>query len=112
YPLDAAKMAQETQKRRFQATNSGRKCSALRLRLVLPRAGIVWLAGHERSQHSGKLRKFIEDAHGAQPLFVIEGGGAAHHRAGRNIAVCATLRRHDDAVADVAVSGDADLTGE
>src|SRR5208337_3515132 len=83
-----------------------------RLRLVLPSASMVWLAGHERSEHSCKLWKFIEDGYGAQPLFVIEGWRAAHHCAGRNIAVGATLRRHDDAVADVAMSSDADLTGE
>jgi len=43
---------------------------------------------------------------------VIERGRAADHGPSRNIAVGSTLRRHDHAVADLAVPSHANLPGQ
>ena len=82
------------------------------LRFPLPGIGIAPLIGQQTSDRLCKLRKFSEDAYRPQPLFVVEGGRAADHGACRDVPVGAALGSHDGAVADVAVSGDPDLTGE
>ena len=47
-----------------------------------------------------------------QPFFVIEGRRSADDGACRNIPMGSALGGHDDAIADIAMSGDAHLTGE
>ena len=82
------------------------------LRFVLSRVSFAIAAGQKDSYRSCKLWKSIEDANRAQPLFVIERGRAADHGTCRNVAVGAALRGHDDAVADIAVSGNTHLAGK
>ena len=82
------------------------------LRFFLCRSRTARLIGHQLPDRFRKFWEFIEDTDGAQPLFMVERRRAAHHRPSRDIAVSAALRGHDDAVADLAVPGDANLSGQ
>src|SRR6266481_984609 len=59
-----------------------------------------------------QFRQFGKQGDATQPLVVIEGGRAAHHGSGRNIAMRAALCRHDDVIANFAMPGHAYLSGQ
>ena len=67
---------------------------------------------HQGANRFGEFWESIEDTDRAQPLFVVEGGRAADHRTRGDIAVSAALSRYNDAIANIAVSGNANLSGE
>ena len=58
------------------------------------------------------VRQPIEDGGGLEPLAVVERRRPANDFTWRHIVRNAGLRGHDDAVAELAVSGNADLPGE
>ena|SRR5271166_56627 len=82
------------------------------LRFALFGIRVAMAASHHAPNRFCKLWKFSEDAHGSQPLFVVEGGRATYHGARRDVPVGAALGGHNDAIADMAVSCDPGLTGE
>ncbi len=85
---------------------------AQRSRFVFSRSRVAFPGSHNRPDRFRKFWEFIEYADRAQPFFVIEGGRSADHGACRNISMGSALGGHDNAIANVAVSGDAHLAGE
>src|ERR1043165_7419479 len=65
-----------------------------------------------RADRLGDFRKLVEDRHATQPLAVLDRGIAAHGDAGIDVVWDAALGGGDGAVADGAVSGDADRSEE
>src|SRR5271157_628048 len=112
--LEAAQAAAVTAGRNCLAAGSRRsgRAEIQVLRFVLFGIRVAMLAGHQTPNRFCKLWQFSEDAYRPQPLFVVEGGRATDRGACRDVPVGAALGGHDDTVADVAVSGDADLTGQ
>src|SRR5438270_6285704 len=70
---------------------------------------VLFFATRARTDGASQFRQTIENGYAAQPQLVVDRGIAADHLARIHVVGNAALRRGDHAVADLAVSGDADL---
>ena len=67
---------------------------------------------HRAFQVADKFRKFVEAGGSLEPFGVVDGGGAGHDLARRDVSADAGLGGDDDSVADCVMAGAGGLSGE